>query len=57
MLAGSLDAGAPQGPLDARALAIASVAAVAITLMLLMLPWAGYTIAVLALGDRISAGG
>jgi drug/metabolite transporter (DMT)-like permease len=38
MLAGSLNAGAPQGPLDARALAIASVAAVAITLMLLMLP-------------------
>ena len=37
MLADSLDAGAPQGPLDARALAIASVAAVAITLMLLML--------------------
>ncbi len=30
MLAGSLNAGAPQGPLDARALAIASVAAVAI---------------------------
>jgi drug/metabolite transporter (DMT)-like permease len=36
MLADSLDAGAPQGPLDANALAIASAAAVAITLALLL---------------------
>jgi drug/metabolite transporter (DMT)-like permease len=36
MLADSLDAGAPQGPLDANALAIASVAAAAITLALLL---------------------
>ena len=38
MLAGSLDAGALQSPLDVRALAIASVVAVAITLVLLVPP-------------------
>jgi uncharacterized membrane protein len=38
MLAGSLDAGALQGPLDIRALAIASAAAVATMLMLLIPP-------------------
>lgn len=56
MLAGSLDAGALQSPLDTRALAIASVGAVAITLMLLIPPVLRQNGAATAIASGIALG-
>jgi uncharacterized membrane protein len=56
MLAESLDAGAAQSPLDTRALAIASVGAVAITLMLLIPPVLRQNGAATAIASGIALG-
>ncbi len=56
MLTGSLDAGAIQSPVDIGALAIASVAAVAVTLALLVAPALGQSGATTAIASGIALG-